>query len=55
MPFKSQAQARLFYAKANSRPGKSRKISGPSAETARKFIADSDHQKIGKLPERVKK
>lgn len=49
MPFKSEAQRRLFYAAAK---GKAKK--GPSASVAKKFIADAGHQK-GKLPERLGK
>lgn len=47
MPFKSEAQRRLFYSAA---AGKAKK--GPSASVAKKFIADAGHQK-GKLPERL--
>lgn len=46
MPFKSEAQRRLFYAAAS---GKAR--NGPSPEVAKKFIADAGHQ--GKLPEKL--
>jgi len=47
MPFKSEAQRRLFYSAA---AGKAKK--GPSQAVAKKFIADSSEQK-GKLPERL--
>lgn len=47
MPFKSEAQRRLFYAAAS---GHAR--GGPSPEVAKKFIADSGHQS-GSLPEHV--
>jgi hypothetical protein len=56
MPFKSQQQAKMFYARANSRPSKERKFGkGPSPEVAKKFIADSGKQDISALPHRVKK
>lgn len=55
MPFRSQTQSRLFRAKANSRPGKSRKIDGPSVAVAKKYIADSKGQDIAALPDRVKR
>lgn len=47
MPFKSEAQRRLFYAAAS---GHAR--GGPSQAVAQKFIADSGHQ-TGSLPEHV--
>jgi hypothetical protein len=47
MPFKSEAQRRLFYAAAS---GHAR--SGPSQSVAKKFIADSGDSS-GKLPERL--
>lgn len=47
MPFKSQAQARFFFAAA----GKKKGLDGLKSATAEKFIADTDHQKIGNLPE----
>lgn len=50
MPFKSKAQSRLMFA-ASKKPGG---IKGLSQETAKKFIKDTKHQKIGKLPEHVK-
>jgi len=47
MPFKSQAQAKLFFAaKAGKLKGE-----GPDPEVAKKFIKDTEHQKIGNLPE----
>jgi len=49
MPFKSEAQRRLFYSAA---AGKATK--GPSQAVAKKFISDSGSQK-GKLPERLGK
>jgi len=47
MPFKSEAQRRLFYAAASGKA-----VKGPSQAVAQKFISDSGHQK-GKLPERL--
>ncbi len=47
MPFKSQKQARLFFAAANGKL----KGEGPSKEVAEKFIEDTGHQKLKKLPE----
>jgi hypothetical protein len=49
MPFKSDAQRRLFYVAAK---GKARK--GPSPSVAKKFIADAGSSKNAKLPERLK-
>lgn len=49
MPFRSEAQRRLFYAAAS---GKAKK--GPSQSVAKKFIADSGDQS-GRLPERLGK
>jgi len=42
MPFKSQAQRRLFYAAAS---GKETKAEGLSQSEAKKFIKDSGQQK----------
>ena len=42
MPFKSEAQRRLFYAAAS---GKKTKAKGLSKEEAKKFIAHSGEQK----------
>jgi len=47
MPFKSQKQAKLFYAAAHG----GLTGEGPSKEVAQKFISDTGHQKVGKLPE----
>lgn len=47
MPFTSQAQARFFFAAA----GKKKGLDGLKPATAQKFIADTDHQKIGNLPD----
>ena len=50
MPFKSQAQRRLFYAAANKKGG----VDDLSQSTAKKFIADSKDSPR-KLPERFSK
>lgn len=50
MPFKSEAQRRLFYAAAS---GKKTKAKGLSQAEAKKFIKHSGHQK--NLEERVQK
>lgn len=47
MPFASKKQAALFYAAANKKGG----LKGLDQSTAEKFIEDSDHQKLKKLPE----
>jgi transposase len=52
MPFKSQAQSRLFRAAA-SNPAVAKRV-GISVKTAQKFIKDSAHQKTGKLPQHKK-
>lgn len=46
--FKSQAQARFFFAAA---AGKKKGLDGLKPETAKSFIQDTNHQKIGELPE----
>lgn len=46
MPFKSLAQARLFYGARNTKGG----LKGISQKTAGKYIKDTNHQKIGNLP-----
>ena len=48
MPFKSKAQARLFYAAAAGRIK-----GGPSPSVAKQFIADTAHQPVGNLPPKV--
>ena len=50
MPFKSEAQRRLFYSAAAGKKANK----GPSKAVAQKFIADSGDQH-GKLPERLGK
>lgn len=50
MPFKSKAQARLFYAAAKKKGG----IKGLDQSTAEKFIEDTEHQKLKGLPEHKK-
>lgn len=56
MPFKSKAQAKMFYARANAPPSKERRFGkGPSKEVAAKFVKDSSGQKVHDLPERVGK
>lgn len=57
MPFRSKAQAAMFYAKAGANPHKERLFGdkGPSKAVAQKFIADSAGQKTADLPERVAK
>lgn len=54
MPFKSQAQRRLFYAVAG---GKKTKTKGLSSKEAEKFIEHSRHQKslIEKVSRKLKK
>lgn len=46
MPFKSKQQAKLFYAAANKKGG----VDGLNQSVAQKFIEDTNHQKISKLP-----
>lgn len=53
MPFTSRAQSRLFHAAAGS-PKVAKKL-GLKQSVAKKFITDSGHQKVGKLPEHVQK
>lgn len=50
MPFKSSQQAKLFYSSANKKGG----VDGLSQDTAKKFIEDSGHQKLSKLPKFAK-
>lgn len=47
MPFKSQAQARFFFAAAGKKGG----LDGLKPGAAKKFISDTDHQKVGELPD----
>lgn len=47
MPFKSQAQAKFFFASAAKKGG----LPGLKQNTAKNFIQDTEHQKIGNLPE----
>lgn len=44
--FKSLAQARLFYGARNKKGG----MKGISQKTAGKYIEDTNHQKLSKLP-----
>lgn len=56
MPFASQAQMRMAYAKAGQNPKKARRGGeGMPADVAKKFVKDSAGQDVSKLPERVKK
>lgn len=50
MPFKSQAQARLFFAAAHSKGG----IDSLKPDMAKKFIADTHHEKLSSLPKYAK-
>lgn len=45
--FKSQAQARFFFAAKEKKNG----LNGLKPAIAQKFISDTDHQKLGNLPE----
>lgn len=49
MPFKSQAQAKFFFASAAKKGG----LPGLKQSAAKSFIQDTEHQKIGDLPEHV--
>lgn len=51
MPFQSKAQAHLFYASQN---GYKYATESVPQKVAKKFIGDTDHQKLKSLPERVK-
>jgi len=53
VPFRSQAQNRAFRAAAAS-PAVAKEIGIPQ-KVAKKFIADSAGQKVGKLPDHVAK
>ena len=49
MPFKSDAQRRLFYAAAGKKAG----IGDLAQSTAKKFIKDASKEKSKDLPEKV--
>lgn len=51
MPFKSKAQAKLFYAATNKKSG----LKGLSQKSAKDFIKDTKSRDIKQLPEKVKR
>lgn len=53
MPYKSQAQSRLMHAAAKS--ADVAKKTGIKQAAAKKFVADSAGQKVGKLPQHARK
>ena len=53
---KSRAQFRMLEARAHANPSKARRqTKGPSAEVAKKMLADNPVKHVSDLPERVGK